>query len=108
MRYKCEVANATFAVMIVALEGGYRCLSLPQLREELEPAATARHSVIDVTQISEADPRMLAELLRLSQIRRRQGLPPLTLVASRPTEVVWKVFDVLGIAMDCRFTGLRS
>jgi len=94
--------------MTVALEGGYQCLSLPQLREVLEPAATAWHSVIDVTQISEADPRMLAELLRVSQIRRRQGLAPLTLVASRPNEAIWRVFDVLGIAMDCRFTGLRA
>jgi hypothetical protein len=92
--------------MIVALEGTYQPSSRPGLRQELEPAATAWNSVIDVTQISDADPLMLAELLSLSQSRRRCGLPPLTLVASSPSEAVWKVFDVLGMAMNCRFTNL--
>ena len=90
--------------MTVALEGSYRGLSTPELRREIEQVATAWKPVIDVTQISDPDPRVLAELLRLSQSRRRDGLPPLTLVASGPTEAVWKVFDVLGIAMECRFS----
>jgi hypothetical protein len=91
--------------MIVALEGSYRG-SHSGIRQELEPATTAWHAVVDVTQLSHADPSLLAELLTLSQRRRRAGLPPLTLVASHPSEVILDVFDILGIAMNCRFVGL--
>lgn len=94
--------------MTVALEGSYRELSTPELRRELERAANASNAVIDITQISDPDGRVLAELLRLSQGRRRVGLPRLTLIASRPSEAVWKIFDILGIAMECRFSGLTT
>lgn len=94
--------------MTLALEGSYRELSTPELRRQLERVATATNSVIDITQISDSDPRVLAELLRLSQSRRRAGLSPLTLVASRPSDAVWKIFDILGVAMECRFSGLAA
>jgi hypothetical protein len=94
--------------MMMALEGSYRELSTPELRRELEEVATAWKSVIDVTQISDPDSRVLGEILRLNQSRRRAGLPPLILVASRPSDAVWKIFDILGIAMECRFSGLGA
>ena len=94
--------------MIVALEGSYRQSTRPDLGHELEALATSWNAVIDVTQVLDPDPGMLAQLLTLSQSRRRAGLPPLTLVASHPTDAVWKVFDLLGVAMNCRFTGLTA
>jgi hypothetical protein len=97
--------GVTLAVMRVALEGSYRRTPRFEVRRELEPAATALRSVIDVTDLSEADPRLLAELLSLNQWRRRCGLPPLTLVATRPSEAVWTLFDICGMAMTCRLAG---
>lgn len=94
--------------MIVALEGSYRRSSREELQRQLEPAETAWQSVIDVTFLSDADSSLIAELVTLSQWRRRRGLPALTLVASRPTDAVWKLFDICGIAMPCRFGNLDA
>jgi hypothetical protein len=94
--------------MVVALEGSYRRSSRLEVRQELEPAENAWQAVIDVTDLSEADPCLLAELLTLSQWRRHAGMPPLTLVARRPSEAVWSIFDILGLATICRFVGPQS
>lgn len=94
--------------MIVALEGSYGQSNRPKLRDDLEHVADAWNAVIDITQILEPDAGTIAEILTLSQSRRRCGLPPLTLVASQPTDAVWKIFDLLNVAMNCRFTGLSA
>lgn len=89
--------------MTVALAGSYRSSSRQEVRKQLEPAETALQSVIDVTDVSDADAGLVAELVTLSQLRRRSGLPALTLVARRPSDAVWALFDLCGIAMACRF-----
>jgi anti-anti-sigma factor len=88
--------------MVVNLNGDYDVSMVPKLRLELEAIESAPRAVVDLSYVTYVDSSCIAELLIFNHFRKRSGLSPLTIVSRPGNPMVWRVFEICGIAMACK------
>ncbi len=88
--------------MVVNLSGDYDISSVPKLRLELEGIESAPRAVVDLSYVTYVDSSCIAELLIFNHFRKRSGLSPLIIISRPGNPMVWRVFEICGIAMSCK------